>query len=167
MVTINLTNHFYVKDHYELVYTVDADPTEFRTQYFVEEGSANAGDLQQVLLDAYVAKQTGVDFNYVVPVPPPATPPTAEEQAIIDKQAEVDAALAARNEANVKTIKAEAIAARIALLEPYIDLTVDATLLDAIKTDLKEYTTPAVQEYKTANDDYDTKRVELDVLLNP
>ena len=161
MATINLTNHLYVTDHYELYYTVDADPTEFNTQIKVPEGSLTEAQLQERLEQAYTFIQTGVDFNYVVPVPAENPAPSQAQLDVNAKALEVDAALAARQEADYRTKKAEEIALRIGRTETYNS---DATALTAQKADLTTYTTTAAADYKTANDDYDTKRAELEVL---
>ena len=163
MVTINLTNHLYVSDHYEVFYTVDADPQEFQTQITAVEGSLTESQLQQNLMDAYLLKESGINFVNVVAVPAVTPSPTAAQIAISAKQAEVDAALSARNTADVKTKKAEEIALRIGRTETYIT---DAAALTTMKDDLKLYTTTAANEYKAANDSYDSLRAELDALIN-
>ena len=154
-----------MKDHYEVFYTVDVDPTEFQTQIYSSEGSLTEIELQTKLIDAYVAKTTGVNFNYVTPIPAAAPTPTPAEIAISAKEEEVNSALNLRILADYKTKKAEEISLRISRTEAYIDSGVDPTILAAIKADLKIYATTAIQEYKAANDVYDIKKAELDALL--
>ena len=163
MATITINSNIYVNDHYEIEYTVDGGSATQLQVY--ADNNLDAAALQTKVSEAYTLTTTGVDFANAMPIPAVPSAPTAAEQAIIDKRAEVETVLQNRFKADYKTKKAEEIALRIGRTETYIDATVDATLLDAMKADLKSYATTAAQEYKAANDDYDTKRAELDVLL--
>ena len=163
MATIIINSNVYVKDHYEIEYTADGG-SPIQMQVYAEN-NLDATQLQTKVSDAYTLQETGIDFGNAMPIPPTPPAPTAAEQAIIDKRAEVETALSDRIKADYKTKKAEEIALRISRTEAYIDPAIDATILDAAKADLKTYATAAAQEYKAANDDYDTKRAELDALL--